>query len=55
MLSRTSLDRLLNKIDSSGVSKDGKIEAAVHGLLEQQQTLCIEAWRKVSQASGISE
>ena len=35
MLSRT---KLLNKTDSSSISKDGKIEA-VHGLLEQQQTL----------------
>jgi len=33
-------DKLLNKIDSSSVSKYGKIEA-VHGLLEQQQMLCI--------------
>jgi len=40
MLSRTSLDRLLNRIDSSSVSKDGKTEAVMHGLLEQQQTLC---------------
>jgi len=37
MLSRTSLNRMLNKIDSSSVSKDGKIEV-IHGLLEQQQT-----------------
>jgi len=36
MLSRTSLARLPNKIDSSSVSKDGKI-AVVHGL----QTLCM--------------
>jgi len=57
--SRISLTRLLNNIDSSSVSKDGKMEAmAVHGLLEQQETLwvseiliCIKAWLKVSQAS----
>jgi len=49
MLSRTCLDRLLNR----SISKDGRTEA-VHGLLEQQQTLCLfgdligsEAWRKV--------
>jgi len=34
----TSLDRLLNKINSSSVLKDGKIEA-VRSLLEQQETL----------------
>ena len=38
MLSRTSLARLLNKIDSSSASKDGNI-AAVHGLPQQQRTL----------------
>jgi len=60
MLSRTSLGRLLDKIDSGSVSKDRKIETS-HGLLEQQQTVCTleticsEAWQKVSQASGISE
>jgi len=42
--SRTSRARLLNKIDSSNVSKDGKTEA-MHGLLEQRQTLCLlETW-----------
>jgi len=30
----------LKKLDGSSVSKDGKTEA-VHGLLEQQQTLCL--------------
>jgi len=35
LFSRTSLDKLLNKIDCSNVLKDGKIEA-VHDLLEQQ-------------------
>jgi len=40
ILRRTSLDRLLNKIDSSSVLKDGKIEA-VQGLPEQQQILCL--------------
>jgi len=40
ILSRTSLDRLLNKIDSSIISQDGKIEA-IHGLPEQQETLSL--------------
>jgi len=59
MFSRISLDRLLNKIDRRSVSKDGKIEA-VHGVLKQQQTLCLlvgdlisrKVWWKVSQVSG---
>jgi len=34
MFSRTSLDKLLNKIDCSSVLKDGKTEA-VHDLLEK--------------------
>ena len=38
MFSRTSLDKLLKKIDRSSVLKDEKIEA-VHDLLEQQQSL----------------
>jgi len=40
LFSRTSLDKLLNKIDCSnvGLLKDGKTEA-VHDLLEQQQAL----------------
>ena len=36
MLSRTNLERLLNKTGSSGVSKDGKKEA-VHGLLDNSR------------------
>jgi len=40
MLSRISLDRLLNIIDSSDISKDEKTEA-VHGLIEQLQTSCL--------------
>ena len=40
ILSRTSVERLLNKINSISVSKEGKIEA-VHGLLQQQETLCL--------------
>ena len=39
MLSRTSMDRLLNKIKSSAL-KDGKIEA-IHGLLEQHKNLFV--------------
>jgi len=41
VLSRISLDRLLNKIDnnSTGISKYAKIEV-VKGLFEQQKTLC---------------
>jgi len=39
---RTSLDKLLNKIDCSNVLKDGKIEV-VHDLLEQQQALYLLA------------
>jgi len=42
MLSSTSLDKLLNKIDCSNVLKDGKIEV-VHDLLEQQQALYLLA------------
>jgi len=44
MFSRTSLDKLLNKIDCSNVHvlKDGKIEA-VHDLLEQQKVLYLLA------------
>jgi len=50
---------LLNKINSSSASKNGKIKA-VHGLLEQLQSyLRLDmqrgAWWKVSQASDISE
>jgi len=48
--SRTSLNRLLNKVDSGDVSKDRKIYA-VRGLLEEQEILCLLD----SQASGISE
>jgi len=59
ILSRTSLTRLLNKIDSSGVLKDGKIRS----LPEYQETvlivvgdlMCSEAWWKVCLASGVSE
>jgi len=40
LFSRTSLDKLLNKIDSRNVLKDGKIEA-VHDLFEQQQAYLI--------------
>jgi len=54
-------DRLLNEIDSSSVLKDCKTEA-VSGLLETEANvahccnlICSEAWRKVLQASGISE
>ena len=36
--SRTSLDKLLSKIDCSNVLKAGEIEA-VYDLLEQQQAL----------------
>jgi len=42
MLSRTKLHRLLNKIDSGSLSKDGKIEA-VHGLLAANFYTC---WRR---------
>jgi len=42
MFSRTSIVKLLNKIDCSNVLKDGKIEA-VHDLLEQQQALYLLA------------
>jgi len=38
LFSRTSLDKLLYKINCSSVSKDGKTDA-VHNLLEQQQVL----------------
>jgi len=38
MFSRTSPDKLLNKIHCSNVLKDEKIEA-VHNLLEQQQAV----------------
>jgi len=34
---------LINKIDSSSVLKDGKIEV-VHGLPEQQQTSLLKTW-----------
>ena len=44
---------LLNKIDSSSVSKDGKIEA-VHDLLEQQETLCLLQTLMCSEAGGKS-
>ena len=40
IVSRISLDRLLNKIYNSSVSKDWKIEA-ICGLPEQQETLCL--------------
>jgi len=42
MFSRTSLDKLLNKMDYSSVMKDGKIEA-FHNLFEQQQALYLLA------------
>jgi len=48
---RTSLDKLLNKIDCSSALKDGKIKA-IHDLLEQQQTLRLlvvlvtQAWKQ---------
>jgi len=51
IFSRTSPNRFLNKIDSSSLSKVGKIED-VHGLPKQQGTLCVEdlicseAWQK---------
>jgi len=46
-LYRTSLGRLLNKIDSKSISKDGKTQV-VHDLLERQQTLCMsETWYAV--------
>jgi len=60
MLSRTSLDRLLNKVDSGSVANDGKIEAVTVCL--NSCKLC--AWRpdssearrrKVSHACHISE
>jgi len=61
MLSKTSLDMLPNKIDSSSVLKDGKTQA-IYGLLKQQQTfcslenlICTAATRgEVLQASGCS-
>jgi len=53
MFSRTSLDRLLNEIDSSSVWKDGKIEV-VHGLPEQQQTLCLSETRYAASPGGKS-
>jgi len=66
--SRTSVNKLLNKIDCSSVSTERKIEA-VHDLLEQQHPLyllavcsadCTKAWQKVSQSGlelplGISQ
>ena len=42
MFRRTSLNKLLNKIDCSNALKDGKVEA-VHDLLEQQQVLYVFA------------
>jgi len=42
MFSRTSLDKLMNKVDCSSVLKDGKLEA-VDDLREQQQALYLLA------------
>jgi len=43
------LDRLLRKIDSSVVYKDGKIDV-VHDLFEKRQTFCTAAhWRSGQQ------
>jgi len=54
MLSRTSLDRLLNKTVSCSVLNDGKIEA-VHCQFEQQQTLCkLETWYAVNVAESLA-
>jgi len=39
LFSKTSLDKLLNKINCSNILKDGKIEAIIHDLIEQQEAL----------------
>ena len=49
-MSETSLDRLLNKINSSSESKDGKID---HGLHEQQQT-GDEAERRIKHDASVN-
>jgi len=53
MLSRTSMDRLLNKTDSSSVLKDGKTES-VHGLLQHQSFLYV-CQRLDTQLRGVAE